>query len=556
MTDMETKIPDGIHDDDTVVGGEITHDPVISRGHAWLAGVLGAAVSLSLGEIFDRVSTSLTSLVIGMFDLLVDITPGGIVQTSINLLGTLQKPLLVSGIVVGSLVIGGALGVAGRKNPAAVFGGFLLFGVLGGFATSRSDLTSAGASWVTALVAAAVGAIVVAGLLVASRRPVAANDSSQPVVTGGIDRRTVLFGGAAAGAVTLTAAARVGRTSQAEDARNEILNTAASSGGSSQQVQLTSVPGAFDNVPGITQFTTPISPEDEFYLIDTAFRKPDVDPATWTLTIDGPYVDNPTSWTYQELLDREHVTTAVTLSCVSNPVGGDLVGNAVWTGIPLTELLDEAGIQDPTNFEHQIFSRSVDGFTCGFQVPMAYDGRTAMVALMMNGEPLPIDHGFPARLVIAGLYGYVSATKWLEEIQVTDWVGVDGFWMPRGWSKDGPIKTQSRIDTPTQGGEQASGALTIAGIAWNPTIGISQVEVGVTNADTQDSTEWLVAELAETESDETWVQWQLEWDAPPGDWFLQCRATDKTGFTQSAEVVAPAPNGAEGYHTIIVRNVA
>ena len=151
--------------------------------------------------------------------------------------------------------------------------------------------------------------------------------------------------------------------------------------------------GAFDDIAGITPRVISINPEDNFYLIDTAIRKPEVDPDTWSLTIDGPYVDNPVTYTYEELLAREQVTTEVTLSCVSNPVGGDLVGNAVWTGIPLTELLEEAGIQDPTNPEHQIFSRSVDGFTCGFPVPLAYDGRTTMLALMMNGEPLPISHG-------------------------------------------------------------------------------------------------------------------------------------------------------------------
>ena len=172
---------------------------------------------------------------------------------------------------------------------------------------------------------------------------------------------------------------------------------------------------------------------------------------------------------------------------------------------------------------------------------------------MMNGEPLPIIHGFPARLVIAGIYGYVSATKWLEEIQVTDNVGVDGFWIPRGWSKYGPIKTQSRIDTPVQGGQMPGGPTTIAGIAFNPTIGIEQVEVGFTNAEDQTSTEWVPVELADVESDETWVQWRHEWDAPPGDWFIQVRATDKTGFTQSPNIVPPAPNGAEGFHTIIVR---
>lgn len=553
IDDMDTSVKGDAEPNDTVVAGSPADRNSISVGHAAIAGVLGAAISLALGELFDRLSGSLSSLVIGMFDLLVDITPGGIVAWSINTLGTLQKPFLVTGIVVGSLAIGALLGVAARKNPTILAGGFLLFGVIGGFATSRSDLTSAPGSWIVALLAAVVGAATALGLIMAARGTAsdASSDtyplSAQP---GTVDRRTLLYGGAAAAAVAVTAAARVGRTSAAEIARDEIVASA----GNVTAVNVSAVSGGFDDVDGITSFVTPISPSDEFYLIDTAFRKPEVNPDTWSLTINGLYADTPMTYTYDDLLNRDDLfTSTVTLSCVSNPVGGDLVGNAVWTGVPLSALLDEAGIQDPEEWEHQIFSRSVDGFTCGFQVPIAYDGRTAMVALMMNGEPLPIAHGFPARLVIAGLYGYVSATKWLEQIEITDWDGVDGFWQPRGWAKYGPVKTQSRIDTPTQGGQQPAGAMTIAGVAWNPGFGIEQVEVGFTNAETQDSTQWFVAELAEVETDETWVQWRFDWDGPAGDWFIQSRATDKSGFTQSPIPVAPAPNGAEGYHTIAIR---
>ena len=521
----------------------------ISKGNAWLAGAIGAGVALSLGELFDRFSSGLISLVVGVGDLLVDLTPGSIVAESINTLGSLQKPLISIGIVVISIALGGLFGILARANSSILAVGFLAFGVLGGFATARSDLSGAAGSWIAALIAAVIGIAVALGLLAAARQPAPVTDEQIIAESLGLDRRALLYGGAAASAVALTAAARIGRTSAAEVARDEILNTASSAGSDPMVLPQ----GAFDDIAGITPRVISINPEDNFYLIDTAIRKPEVDPDTWSLTIDGPYVDNPVTYTYEELLAREQVTTEVTLSCVSNPVGGDLVGNAVWTGIPLTELLEEAGIQDPTNPEHQIFSRSVDGFTCGFPVPLAYDGRTTMLALMMNGEPLPISHGFPARLVVAGIYGYVSATKWIEQITITDWTGVDGFWIPRGWSKEGPIKTQSRIDIPQQGGELPAGPMTIAGIAWNPTIGIDQVEVGFTNATTQESTEWIPVELAPVETNETWVQWRFEWDAPAGDWFIQSRATDSTGFTQTPQVVAPAPNGAEGFHTTVVR---
>lgn len=300
----------------------------------------------------------------------------------------------------------------------------------------------------------------------------------------------------------------------------------------------------------------PISPVDEFYVIDTALTKPQVDPLDWSLTINGEYVDTPVTYTYEELLARPMITREVTLSCVSNPIGGDKVGNAIWEGIPLVELLEEAGVQDPTNNAHQIFSRSVDGFTCGFPLPLAYDGRTAMLALRMNGEPLPIIHGFPARLVIAGLYGYVSATKWIEEISITDWEGVDGHWIPLGWGKEGPIKTMSRIDIPQNRSQFATGTTTIGGIAWSPTIGIDKVEVYVgqdPDESINDDTAWTEVELANVESNETWVQWRYEWDAPPGDWLIRVRATDTNGFTQSHVPVAPAPDGAEGYHSVVVR---
>lgn len=516
----------------------------ISSSHAWTAGAIAAAVALALGEFLERLSTSLISLVGGVADLVVDITPGSIVAQSINTLGSMQKPLLLAGIVFVSIAIGGSLGVRARKNRNILPAGFLIFGLFGGFATGRSDLSSLALSWVAALFAAAVGAAVGLALLKAAERTV-----GERSVSTGLDRRSILYGGAAASAVALTAGSRIGRTSAAEIARDQILSDNAASASGGDPISFSQ--GAFDEIEGISQFITPIAPEDDFYLIDTAtISRPAVNPDTWTLTIDGPYVPNPQSYTYQDLLDREHIRADVTLSCVSNPVGGDLVDNAMWTGIPLSELLAEAGVEDQNNSAHQVFSRSVDGWTCGFPLPLAFDGRTAMIALTMNGEPLPIDHGFPARLVVAGLYGYVSATKWVENIQVTDWDGVDGFWIPRNWSKEGPVKTQSRIDTPASGSEETSGATVVAGVAWNTGIGIQGVEVGFTNAADQTTTEWFQAELAEVESDETWVQWRYEWDAPPGNWFVQSRATDKSGFTQSPIPVAPAPNGAEGFHTI------
>lgn len=537
--------------------------PAIPFTNAWVAGALGAALALAIGEFFGRLFSQLDTLVVGVGNLFVDITPGDVVATSINTLGSFQKPLLLGGIVIGAIAVGGLLGTRSRNSITPIVVGFLAFGIFGGWTTARADLTSVAGSFATALVAAAVGAGAAIALLHASRQTSDADGEpitpGSPLAQAAGRRKLLTYGGVAAGTVAFTGVSRISGTSAAEAARNNIL-TGGETSGQPAAVQIDFPVGEFDDLVGLAPRITPISPIDDFYLIDTAFVKPQVDPATWSLSIDGEYVDNPISYTYEELLNRDHVTREVTLSCVSNPVGGDLVDNAIWTGIPITELLEEAGVQDPTNSQHQFFSRSVDGFTCGFPLPLAYDGRTAMLALTMNGEPLPIEHGFPARLVIAGLYGYVSATKWIERISITDWIGVDGFWQPRGWSKEGPVKTQSRIDVPRSGDEVAAGNVSLGGVAWSPTIGIERVEVSIEDADQVRETneflgEWVEVELANTETNESWVQWRHDWTATAGDHVIRVRATDMSGFTQSPLVVAPAPDGAEGFHTIVVRAI-
>ena len=287
-------------------------------------------------------------------------------------------------------------------------------------------------------------------------------------------------------------------------------------------------------------------PNDEFYLIDTALTTPQVDPANWSMTIRG-MVDNEVTYTYDELLERAKTIAPVTLSCVSNQVGGDLVGNAVWQGVPLVDLLDEAGVQPGAP---QIASRSVDGWNCGFPTEAAYDGRTALVAVGMNGEPLPLRHGFPARLVVSGLYGYVSATKWLKEIELTTIEDFNGYWIPRGWSKLGPVKTQSRIDTPRHTEQVAAGTeVPIAGVAWAPNSGITKVEVQVGDGP------WMEATLGESLGPDAWVQWMVPWTAVAGRHVVQVRATDSTGVTQTEQPTPPAPNGASGWHRIGVEAV-
>ncbi|MFT3854313.1 MAG: molybdopterin-dependent oxidoreductase [Ilumatobacteraceae bacterium] len=234
------------------------------------------------------------------------------------------------------------------------------------------------------------------------------------------------------------------------------------------------------------------------------------------------------------------VERVITLTCVSNTVGGDLVGNAVWQGVLLKDLLDRAGV-DPA--AEQVYSTSIDGFTAGFPLSVAIDGRDAMIALAMNGKTLPLAHGFPARLVVPGLYGYVSATKWLRRIELNRWSDAEGYWVPLGWSRDGPIKTQSRIDVPRASDTLDSGPTTIAGVAWAQHRGVAKVEVRV------DDAEWREATSAADVTDDTWRQWTIGWEATSGTHKVQVRATDKTGETQTEQVAPPAPDGATGYHT-------
>jgi hypothetical protein len=239
------------------------------------------------------------------------------------------------------------------------------------------------------------------------------------------------------------------------------------------------------------------------------------------------------------------VERTITLSCVSNQVGGDLVGNAKWLGVPLVDILDRAR---PSAEAEQLVGRDVDGFTVGFPLEAAYDGRDALVAVGMNDEPLPFEHGFPARLVVAGLYGYVSATKWLSEIELTGWDEFDAYWVPRGWAKEAPIKTQSRIDTPQNGSTIEAESRTVAGVAWAPTRGISKVEVQF-----GEDADWVEAELSVPLSDNAWVQWKADWaDPASGRHRLRVRATDGDGNTQTDEVRPPAPDGATGYHSVLI----
>ncbi|MFF5291604.1 molybdopterin-dependent oxidoreductase [Paractinoplanes globisporus] len=291
--------------------------------------------------------------------------------------------------------------------------------------------------------------------------------------------------------------------------------------------------------PGATPY---ISPNKDFYRIDTALYPPQVDPATWQLRIHG-MVRNPITITWDQLLQRPMIERYITLTCVSNEVGGDLVGNALWLGTPIKELLDEA---DPLPGADQVVQRSVDGWTCGSPTATLRDGRDALLAVGMNGQPLPVNHGFPVRMVVPGLYGYVSACKWIAEIELSRFEDFDAYWVPRGWAQQAPIKTESRIDTPRDGADRSPGTVVVAGVAWAQHRGISKVEVQV------DGGPWEVATLAETVSSDTWRQWSYPWQATKGKHTIRVRATDNSGQTQTSTPADPAPDGATGWHSVQV----
>ncbi|MCY3576560.1 MAG: molybdopterin-dependent oxidoreductase [bacterium] len=577
----------------------------ISPLQAISAGIVAAGAALGLSEILSGLSREIPSLVVSVADVIVDKTPGDIARWSIDNLGTAQKPALVWGIVVVSVLLGAVLGWPSRKRPWVMPAGLVVFAVVGGWAAARNPLSSDGLGWMSGLLSGAFGIAVFLSLYVLaladkSRGAVDEpdEDRSVPMVGRGRfnDRRRfvgavgVMAGASLAGGLLgrwlrrrdTVEGARSGFATEALQGRTIATPTPRSTPRPTEQAA--GGDGGADPTPGATPESTPtagadptaeatadptaeptpsvtaeplrepnfdyiagiaplITPNEDFYLIDTALSYPQIDPQDWSLRIHG-MVDREVEIGYEELLDLGLVREQVTLSCVSNRVGGRLVGNAEWVGVPLATVLDQAGVQPGAT---QIVGRSVDRWTAGFPTEVALDGRIAMVAVQMNGEPLPISHGFPARLVVAGLYGYVSATKWLSDIELTTWEAFDGYWIPRGWSKEGPIKTQSRIDVPRRDSTIDPGPTAIAGVAWAPSRAIEKVEVQV------DEEDWVEAELSRETTINSWRQWMVTWNATPGEHRVRVRATDGTGTTQTSEIRAPAPDGATGWHTIQVR---
>ena len=524
---------------------EGTTQPTIPRRFGALAGLAAGALAVALGMFFAAI-TDVVSPIDAVGSEVIDRAPKWLKIYAIETFGTNDKLALRIGIITILGVAALALGAGSVRRWWIGTAGIGLFGIIGAAAAANRPRESGGSA-VPSVLGAIVGALVLYRLIrprtvqpIGVTRPVEVPGRSQ--VPLGWDRRRFLI----AGGATVTTAVVAGAIGvQREGERVSDLREAAAVPLPGAALDSTEIPPdaeLFDETPFVT-------PNDEFYRIDTALSFPRIDVAKWSFQITG-MVDTPLKVTYDDLLAMPQVERVITLACVSNEVGGDLIGNAVWRGVLLRDLLDEAGVQPAAE---QIFSTSVDGWTCGFPVGAAFDGRDAMVAVGMNGETLPLEHGFPARLVIPGLYGYVSATKWLERIKLTSW-DEEGYWVPRGWSREAPIKTQSRIDVVRAaagtGNTSAATGTTreyvIAGVAWAQYRGVEKVEVSI------DDAAWQEANLGANVSDDAWRQWLLEWDAEPGDHIIKVRATDKTSETQTEEKARPDPNGATGYHTIRV----
>ncbi len=499
------------------------------------SGAAAAGLALGVSELVAGLFTGMPSLVEALGNWVIDVVPKPVKDLAIELFGTNDKAALLVGIALTTLLVGAAVGVAARSHfwvAIAAFGGFGLFAAL---AATRDPQYSLGVAVLPGGLAALTGLFSLQWLLTRGRIPDSAadGDSSQDR-----SRRSLLVGLTATFGLAVVAGgfgrSLIENAKRIAAGRNEVVLPFPAD-------SLSPVPAAAEF--GINDLARVITPNSDFYRIDTAFAVPRVNIQKWTLSVTG-MVDRPYEISYFDLLDMRMVERDVTLSCVSNEVGGDLVGTARWLGVPLVDILDRAGVQ--SNAE-QIVGRSVDDFTVGFPVEAAFDGREALVAVGMNDEPLPFEHGFPARLVVAGLYGYVSATKWLSEIELTGWDDFDAYWVPRGWAKTAPIKTQSRIDTPREARLPYEGERFIAGVAWAPTRGISKVEVQV-----GEDAAWVEAELSQPLSDNTWVQWRLPWAAEPGRYVISVRATDGDGNTQAEERRRPAPDGATGWdkHTV------
>ena len=490
-------------------------------------GLLAGGAALAVGELAAVFAGATSAPAVAVGGWAIDLAPTAVKEFAIREFGTHDKTALLTGVYVILAVASAAAGVIARRQLTVASFMAAAFGLVGIVAAATRPNANSGSLFPSLLAGAA--AVVILRWL---------NQLGDVASEGSYERRRFLGAvlGTAAGAAVggFGAKAWIDSRYNAGPARAAVrIPTPAQT--------LPAVPAStHPNVPGLGPFFTP---NTDFYRVDTALSVPQLDPSKWMLRIHG-MVARPLEISFEQLLKLPLEEHDLTLTCVSNPVGGSYCGNARWIGAPLAPLLRQAGVMSGAD---QILSTSSDGMTIGTPVSAVLDGRESMLAVAMNGEALPIEHGFPCRMLVPGLFGYVSATKWVVDLNLTTFASAAGYWVDRGWSQQAPVKTASRIDVPNSGAVVSAGTVTLAGVAWATHRGVAAVEVRI------DSGPWSEATLATSDTPDTWRQWSYTWEnAPRGNHQIAVRATDGTGTIQTAAVQDVVPDGATGYHQISV----
>lgn len=495
-------------------------------------GVLSTIVGVALGHLVAALTIPSASPVLAVGSTVIDFTPTPLKEWAIEQFGTKDKVILVGSVLVGVILLAAVVGLLARRRFA--YGAALQVALVTIAGVAAVTRPTAGLTDLLPSLAAVVAGVGALWLLVRSVTPRPAQTPADTEGVTGASRRGVLIatGGLAALAAVMGGA---GRWISSYRSRPEnVTIPAAADPAPAFPV------GLDDKVPGISKFRTP---NNEFYRVDTRLTTPIVSTADWTLTIDGD-VDKELTFTFDQLAAMPLIERDITLTCVSNSVGGKYVGSARWIGVRLTDLLDLAGVGDRAD---QIFSTDVDGMTISTPLDLATDGRDSMIAIGMNGEALPREHGFPARMVIPGLYGFISATKWISRITLTTYADDDAYWTKKDWATDAPIKLSSRIDTPRALSTVAAGGTVIGGVAWAQEMGgVDKVQVRI------DGGAWEDARLGPSAGSEYWRQWYFPWTAESGQRTIAVRAINGDGKTQSSARANPFPEGSSGIQELIV----
>ena len=508
---------------------------------AALAGVAAAAVVLSVAELIGAFFTARATPVIALGSTFIDFTPSWLKDFAIATFGTNDKVALFVGMAATILLLACVLGIVTYRKWALGAAGVLLMGaVIVAAVVTRSGVKPLDA--IPTVIGTVAGLIALRFLVTRLWRmrqwpdmdsDLAAKDPDRPATS-----RRAFFAATGVTAAASAIAATGGRLLSA--ARSNVAQARESLQLPAAAKPAPPVPAGVQSMaPGVTPWLTP---NNDFYRIDTALSVPEINAQDWELRVHG-LVDREIRLTFQDLLDADLIESHVSLTCVSNPVGGNLAGNAKWLGMPIREVLKMAGPRDGADM---VLSTSIDGFSASTPLEVLQDDRAAMLAIGMNGEALPLEHGYPVRMVVPGLYGFVSATKWVVDLEVTRFADSKAYWTQRGWSERGPIKTMARVEVPKSFAKVPAGRVAIGGTAWAQTRGITKVEVQIDNGP------WTEAVLSAEASVITWRQWSFDWEATPGPHYIKARATDGTGEVQTDQRADPVPDGASGWQSLMV----